>query len=389
MRFDLRSTSNIQILGPCASAEILTLSVETFKIRTGDLVPGEIGVAIIGAGYWGQNLIRNFWDAEQCRLVSVCDTDSVVLARALRRYPTIEVSQNYAAVLGHLGVDAVVIATPASTHFDFARRALEAGKHVLVEKPLATSTAEVERLIELAAARQKTIMVDHTFLYTAAVRRMRQLVDAGEIGDLLYFDSVRINLGLLQSDTNVLWDLGPHDFSILDHLCHLKPTSVSAIAGKHFGYPFEDIVYVTVRFDSSFMAHFHLNWLSPVKVRLTLVGGSKKMLVYDDMESNEKLKVYDKGVIFNPSAESRNRLLASYRQGNMFAPNLDAGEALRLVAREFLSSITENRAPLTDGAAGYRVVRLLEAAQKSINEAGSEIALGEAIFSTDRPGEAP
>jgi predicted dehydrogenase len=348
---------------------------------------GEIGVAIVGAGYWGQNLIRNFWDSDQCRLVAVCDTDSVVLSKALRRYPTIEVSQDYAAVLRHLGVDAVVLATPASTHFEFARRALEAGKHVLVEKPLATNTADVERLIELAAARQKTLMVDHTFLYTAAVRRMKQLVDSGEIGDLLYFDSVRINLGLLQSDTNVLWDLGPHDFSILDHLCNLQPISVSAIAGKHFGYPYEDIVYVTVKYDSSFIAHFHLNWLSPVKVRLTLVGGSKKMIVYDDMESNEKLKVYDKGVTFNPSAESRNRLLASYRQGNMFAPNLDTTEALRLVVREFLNSITESRAPLTDGAAGYRVVRLLEAAQKSINGAGQEIALVDSGVLAARPGD--
>jgi predicted dehydrogenase len=340
----------------------------------------EIGVAIVGAGYWGQNLIRNFWDAEPCRLVSVCDKDSVLLSRALRRYPTIEVTQDYASVLRHLGVDAVVIATPASTHYDFARRALDAGKHVLVEKPLSTSSSEAERLIELAAAKLKVLMVDHTFLYTAAVRRMRQLVDAGEIGDLLYYDSVRINLGLVQSDTNVLWDLGPHDFSILDHLCHLHPRTVSAIAGKHFGYPFEDIVYVTVRFESSLIAHFHLNWLSPVKVRLTLVGGSKKMIVYDDMESNEKVKVYDKGISVNHSPESRNRLLTSYRQGNMFAPHLDTAEALRLVAREFLSSIAENRTPMTDGAAGLRVVRMLEAAQKSIEENGREIEMPDSVI---------
>ena len=347
----------------------------------------EIGVAIVGAGYWGQNLIRNFWESEECRLVSVCDTDSVVLSKALRRYPTIEVTQDYASVLRHLGVDAVVIATPASTHYDFARQALEAGKHVLVEKPLATSTDDVTRLIDLAAAMQRTLMVDHTFLYTAAVRRMKQLVDAGEIGDLLYYDSVRINLGLVQSDTNVLWDLGPHDFSILDHLCPLHPRTVSAIAGKHFGYPFEDIVYVTVRFDSSLIAHFHLNWLSPVKVRLTLVGGSKKMIVYDDMESNEKVKVYDKGISVNQSPESRNRLLTSYRKGNMFAPHLDTTEALRLVAREFLSSISENRAPMTDGADGLRVVRLLEAAQKSMDVGGREIELStEATIHPHRVG---
>jgi predicted dehydrogenase len=289
------------------------------------------------------------------------------------------VTQDYSAVLRHLGVEAVVIATPASTHYEFARLALEAGKHVLVEKPLATSTNEAAALIELAAAKQKTVMVDHTFLYTAAVRRMKQLVESGEIGDLLYFDSVRINLGLVQSDTNVLWDLGPPDCSILEHLCPLPPKSVSAIAGKHFGYPFEDIVYVTVRFDSSLIAHFHLNWLSPVKVRLTLVGGAKKMMVYDDMESNEKVKVYDKGVNVNPSPESRNRLLTSYRQGNMFAPHLDTTEALRLVAREFLSSIAENRRPMTDGAAGYRVVRLLEAAQRSMDNEGREIELGQPL----------
>ena len=337
----------------------------------------EIGVAVVGAGYWGQNLIRNFWDADGGRLVSICDTDSVTLSKALRRYPTIEVTQDYGSVLQHLGVDAVVIATPASTHFDFAKRALEAGKHVLVEKPLATSTDDALELIELAASKERILMVDHTFLYTAAVRRMKQLVDSGEIGELLYFDSVRINLGLLQSDTNVLWDLGPHDFSILDHLCRLRPKSVRAVAGKHFGYPYEDIVYVTVGFDSSFIAHFHLNWLSPVKVRLTLVGGTKKMIVYDDMESNEKVKVYDKGISVNPSAESRTRLLASYRKGNMFAPHLDTTEALRLVAREFLNSIAENRTPMTDGLAGYRVVRLLESAQRSMEMNGKEVHLPE------------
>jgi len=345
----------------------------------------EIGVGIVGAGYWGQNLIRNFWDNEQGRLISVCDTDSVTLSKALRRYPTIEVTQDYSALLRHLSVEAVVIATPASTHYEFARRALEAGKHVLVEKPLAMSTNEAAALIELAAAKQKTLMVDHTFLYTAAVRRMKQLVDCGEIGDLLYFDSVRINLGLVQSDTNVLWDLGPHDFSILDHLCPLPPKSVSAIAAKHFGYPFEDIVYVTVRFDSSLIAHFHLNWLSPVKVRLTLVGGAKKMMVYDDMESNEKVKVYDKGVNVNQSPELRDRLLTSYRQGNMFAPHLDTTEALRLVAREFLSSIAESRPPMTDGAAGYRIVRLLEAAQKSLEMDGREIEPPDASAERKQP----
>ena len=336
----------------------------------------EIGVAIVGCGYWGQNLVRNFWELEDARVMMVCDLDSRLLARTLRRYPTVEPARDYRAILRHPGVDAVVLATPVSTHYEFTRQALQAGKHVLVEKPLAKQVREVLELIELAECQHKILMVDHTFLYTAAVRRMKQLIAAGHIGDLLYYDSVRINLGLVQSDANVLWDLGPHDFSIMDHLCPLDPVSVSAVAARHLDCPFENIAYVNVRFSSNLIAHFHLNWLAPVKVRLTLVGGSKKMLVYDDTEPSEKIKIYDRGITMTQDPERRARLLAGYRNGDMLAPQLDSTEALRLAAGEFINSIAQNRPPLTDGASAYRVVRLLEAAQESIEQNGREVELG-------------
>jgi predicted dehydrogenase len=230
-------------------------------------------------------------------------------------------------------------------------------------------------LIQLAERMGKVLMVDHTFLYTGAVRRMKALVDSGEIGDLLYFDSIRISLGLVQSDINVLWDLGPHDLSIMDFLCKREPVSISATGVKHLETPYEDIAYVTVQFKGNLIAHFHLNWLSPVKVRRTLVGGSKKMIVYDDMENSEKVRVYDKGITQNHDPERRERMLTGYRNGDMLAPNLEGTEALRLMAREFVNSIAEKRAPLTDGHAGLRIVRLLEAAQESMEESGKVIYL--------------
>jgi predicted dehydrogenase len=335
-------------------------------------------VAIIGCGYWGQNLLRNFCELEEAEVVRVCDFDSRALARAKRRYPTIEVTRNYAEVLADPRVDAVVLATPVSTHYPFAKQALLADKHVLVEKPLAQTTTQVLDLIELAEQRGKTLMVDHTFLYTGAVRRMKSLVDSGEIGQLLYFDSVRISLGLVQSDINVLWDLGPHDLAIMDYLCEQVPVAISATGVKHLNTPYENVAYVTVQFEGNFIAHFHLNWLAPVKVRRTLVGGSKKMIVYDDMENTEKVKVYDKGIVQNLDPEGREKLLTGYRNGDMLAPQLDTNEALRLMAREFINSIAERRAPLSDGHAGYRVVRLLEAAQRSIEHNGRLIPITDA-----------
>jgi predicted dehydrogenase len=334
-----------------------------------------VRLAQIGCGYWGQNLLRNFWEVEEIELAAACDLSPELLARAGKRYPGVKLTDSYAAVLADPSIDAVVLATPVSTHYGFARRALENGKHVLVEKPLSETSTQALDLIAVAERQRRTLMVDHTFLYTSAVRRMKQLIDAGEIGELLYYDSVRINLGLIQSDTNVLWDLGPHDFSIMDYLCGADPVAVAATGVGHFDSPFEDVSYVTVRFPSNLIAHFHLNWLAPVKVRMTLIGGSKKMIVYNDMETSEKVKVYDRGVTVNHDPERRSRMLAGYRNGDMIAPQLDTNEALRLVAREFAQAILQERAPLTDGLAGYRVVRLLEAAQKSIQLNGREVAL--------------
>jgi predicted dehydrogenase len=340
----------------------------------------KIKVAIVGGGYWGQNLIRNFWEVDEAELAVVCDLDPKALARAQRRYPTIQVTRHYREVLDSPRVDAIVLATPVSTHYEFARQALLAGKSVLVEKPLARSTAEVLDLMELAEQRGKLLMVDHTFLYTGAVQRMKELVSHGDIGEMLYFDSVRINLGLVQSDINVMWDLAPHDFSILNYVCDGDPVAVSAVGARHLGCPYENIAYITARYDSPLIAHFHVNWLSPVKVRSTLVGGSSKMIVYDDMEGSEKIKVYDRGFTVNHDPERRERLLTGYRNGDMLAPQLETTEALRLMARDFICSILENRQPLSDAVSGYRVVRLLEAAQQSIEKNGREVILPESAF---------
>ena len=341
-----------------------------------DLISGRIAmnsspkIAVIGCGYWGQKLIRDFSEIKEVEVKSVCDFDLTAMARVKRRYPSVELIPEYQDILSDPHLDGVVIATPLSTHYPFARQALEAGKHVLVEKPLASSSAQALELIDLSQKRGKILMVDHTFLYTGAVRSMKSLIDSGELGDLLYFDSVRISLGLVQSDTNVLWDLGPHDLSILSYLYANDPVSVTAVGKKHLGCPFEDIVYVSVQFEGDLIAHFHLNWLAPVKVRRTLVGGSRKMIVYDDMETVEKVKVYDKGISMNHHAEQRERLLTGYRNGDMLAPNLDTRDALRLMASDFVHAMTTMQPPVSDGLSGYRVVRLLEGAQMSLAQNG-------------------
>ena len=335
----------------------------------------KLRIAIIGCGYWGQNLMRNFSELADVEVTAVCDFNLNALARTKRRYPAVELKQDFQQLLSDSRIHAVVIATPVSTHYPFARQALRAGKHVLVEKPLATSTQQVLDLMELADQHNRTLMVDHTFIYTGAVRRMRSAIDSGEIGDLLYFDSVRISLGLVQNDINVIWDLAPHDFSIMDHLCAKDPVAVSATGAKHLGCPFENVAYVTAHFEDRMIAHFHVNWLAPVKVRKTLVGGTRRMMVYDDMEAAAKVRIYDKGITIDHDPEHRERLLAGYRNGDMVAPDLDTKEALRVMACEFVDSITQKRLPISDGYSGYRVVRLLEAAQKSMMTNGQPVEL--------------
>jgi predicted dehydrogenase len=331
-----------------------------------------INIGVIGCGYWGPNLIRNFVDNDSAQLRWICDIDERRMAEMSRRYPFAQTTNDYQELLSDTELDAIAAATPVATHFRIANDFLRAGKHVLLEKPLAATVKESEDLIELAEKNDRRLMVDHTFVYTGAVRKMKEIVASGELGDLLYFDSVRINLGLFQRDINVLWDLAPHDLSIMDYLIERQPAGLSAIGSCHIEAGIENIAYLIMKFADDFIAHFHFNWLAPVKIRHTLIAGSSKMILYDDIEPTEKVRVYDKGVTANRVAdrETAYQTLVSYRTGDVWAPKLDTTEALRYVVAEFLDSIRLGRAPLTDGHAGLRVVRLLEAAQKSIKCGG-------------------
>ena len=336
---------------------------------------GKTKVAVVGCGYWGQNLIRNLADLADVEVKAVCDFNLNALAQVKRRYPTLDLKQNFQDVAADHRIDAVVVATPVATHYSFARQALSAGKHVLVEKPLATTSRQVQELIALAERQRRVLMVDHTFLYTSAVRRVKTLIDAGELGDLLYFDSVRLSLGLVQSDVNVLWDLGPHDFSVMNFLCAKDPVSISAIGMRHLNCSFENIAYVSAVYENNVTAHFHFNWLAPVKVRKMLVGGTRKMIVYDDMEASEKVKLYGNGLSVRHDSKSREELLTGFQNGDMLAPHLETGEALRGMARDFIDAINDHRLPVSDGLSGLRVVRMLEAAQLSMAQNGQPVEL--------------
>ena len=336
----------------------------------------KLRVGVVGAGYWGPNLIRNFLLVPNAAVVAVADAQESRRKFIADRYPAVRIHADALEMAAGDHIDAVVISTPVSTHHPLAKAALQAGKHVLIEKPMCASSAECDDLIALAQARGLTLMVDHTFLYNGAVKKIRELVQSGEIGDVLYFDSVRVNLGLFQHDVNVLWDLAPHDLSIMDAIMGPKATSVSAVGQSHFGRPQANIAYMTVSFGETAIAHFHVNWLAPVKVRMTLIGGSKQMIVYDDTEPSEKIKIYDKGVtITSNNVEEIHKTLVQYRTGDMRAPRLDGTEALYLVAREFVDSIREKRTPLTDAASGRRVVAILEAADQSMKMGGQPVKL--------------
>jgi predicted dehydrogenase len=337
-----------------------------------------ITVGVIGCGYWGPNLIRNFAENEEAVLRWICDADARRLEKVARRYPSARATTDWQELISDARLDAAVVATPVATHYAFARAALEAGKHVLVEKPFTASVREAEELIALAERQKLALMVDHTFVYTGAVRRIKEMVAAGEIGDLLYFDSVRINLGLFQHDVNVVWDLAPHDLSIMDYVVAERPTALMATGSCHIEPGLENIAYVQLRFNDSMIANFHFNWLSPVKIRRTLIAGSRRMIVYDDIEPTEKVRVYDTGVDRNAigaDLEETYKTLVSYRTGDVWVPKLDSTEALHYVCAEFIDSIRDSRPSVSDGAAGLRVVRLLEAAQTSINEGGRWIKL--------------
>ena len=334
-----------------------------------------ITVGVIGYGYWGPNLVRNFAETPGARVGWVTDLRPERLAVASARYPGVRVSADHRDILNDAGVDAVAVATPVTSHVELAMQALRAGKHVLVEKPLAASSADAERLIAEAAKRRLVLMVDHTFVYTGAVRKMRDLVAAGELGDIYYYDSVRINLGLFQRDVNVLWDLAVHDLSIMDFVLAERPVAVSATGLAHVPGEPENIAYMTMFFDGRLIGHVHANWLSPVKVRRTLLGGSRKMLLFDDVEASDKLRVYDRGISLNPSPENVYQMLVGYRAGDMWSPQLAVAEALHTEAAHFIDCVRTGGVPQTGGEAGLRVVRLLEAASESMARQGRPVAV--------------
>jgi predicted dehydrogenase len=332
-----------------------------------------IRVGVIGYGYWGPNIVRNLHGLDSTTVTAVCDKNPAALARARKLYPEIKTVTDPEEILRSPEIDAVAVITPVWTHFELAKAALENGKHVFVEKPFTSNTAQAEQLIELATRKKLLIMVDHTFLFTGAVKKIRELIDSGVLGDLYYYDSLRVNLGLFQHDVSVIWDLAPHDLSIMDHLIRSEPEAIVATGEKHLN-GVEDVAYITVYFPGSVIAHINVNWLSPVKIRTTLVGGQKKMLVWNDLVADEKVRVYDKGVDIT-SGEGLRDILVSYRTGDMWAPQVQQLEALRVELDYFAKCIMEGTTPFNDGIAGLRIVKMLEAADRSIQKRGELVRL--------------
>jgi len=334
-----------------------------------------IRVGVIGYGYWGPNIVRNLHGPDNIRVEMVCDKNMAALARVSKTYPSVATTTDPCEVLKSPNIDAVAVITPVWTHYELTKAALENGKHVFVEKPFTASAAQAEELIELAERKNLTIMVDHTFLFTGAVRKIRELVDRGDLGDLYYYDSLRVNLGLFQHDVSVVWDLAPHDLSIMDHLIKKEPEAIVATGEKHLN-GVEDVAFMTIYFPQSIIAHVNVNWLSPVKIRTTLIGGEKKMLVWNDLVADEKVRVYDKGVrINNGDGDVIREALVSYRTGDMWAPQIEQTEALRVELGYFADCIMNNKRPFNDGHAGLRVVRMLEAVDRSIQKRGELVRL--------------
>jgi len=332
-----------------------------------------IRIGLIGYGYWGPRVARNFHDVDGCELALICDKRLDVLQRAKHAFHDVQVTTDICEAITSPEIDAVAVVTPVWTHFELAKAALENGKHVFVEKPFTSTVEQAEQLIDLADRKHLQIMVDHTFLFTGAVKKMRELIDDGTLGRLYYYDSTRVNLGLFQHDINVIWDLAPHDLSIMDYLIQQKPEALVATGQIHLN-GFEDLAYLTIYFGDRMIAHINVNWLSPVKVRTTLVGGEKKMLVWNDLEADEKVKVYDKGVSIKNSQNVYD-LLVSYRSGDMWSPKVDQTEALAAESKYFVECVSKNERPFNDGVAGLRVVKMLEAANESMQNRGRAVEL--------------
>jgi len=329
--------------------------------------------AVLGLGYWGPNLVRNLLSNKDIKKVYGCDKNPVRRQFISDRFPGVKICDAYENILSNSEIKIVAIATPVDTHFKFAKEALEAGKHIWVEKPFTATSEQASELIAIADKNNLKIFVDHTFIYTGAVRKIKELIDSYALGDVIYFDSVRVNLGLFQHDVNVIWDLAPHDLSIMDYLVDKKVMAVTANGIANY-YEHENIAHISVYFENNCFAHFHVNWTSPVKIRRMIIGGKKKMLVFDDMENSEKVKVYDSGIEIK-NVEKVYDALVQYRIGDMYSPIVNQTEALALGVKEFIAAIKENRKPLTSGEEGLKVVKILEAAEKSIKNNGAYVEI--------------
>jgi predicted dehydrogenase len=329
-----------------------------------------INIGVIGYGYWGPNLVRNFAELRCATVRKVADLDAAKLELVHRRYPAIETTTNFQELLADTSIDAIAVATPVHTHFELGMAVLKSGKHLWLEKPMAETSLQARKLVDEAERRKKVLLVDHTFIYTGSVRKMAEVIKAGQLGHLYYYDSIRVNLGLFQRDVSVISDLAVHDFSILDHLLDEHPVAVSASGINHFPGTPENLAYITLFYGSGTIAHTNVSWLAPVKVRQIFVGGSKKMIAYDDLESSEKIKIYDKGVSFTDDPKQIYQMRVGYRTGDMWAPKLDVSEALQVEGAHFIDCIENAKVPQTDGRLGLRVVELIEAATSSMRGKG-------------------
>jgi len=334
-----------------------------------------VQVAVIGCGYWGPNLMRNANACPGTALRLIVDADAGRLERVASNYPAAEAATEAESIWGREDIDAVIIATPVRTHFELARAALQARKHVLVEKPMTQTVEEARELVRLAAENQRVLMVDHTYLYTGAVRKIKELIDSGELGELYYVDSVRINLGLFQHDVNVVWDLAPHDIAVIDHVIGREARSLTATGTSHTDRGIEDVAYLSLDFGGSLIANFHVNWLSPVKIRRIIFGGERRSVIFDDLSADEKVRIYERGIEVSKDPESIRSVLIGYRTGDILVPKLDTTEPLQALIRHFAECIGTGARPLSDGEAGLRTVRILEAAQRSIKAQGGRVVL--------------
>lgn len=332
-----------------------------------------IKLGIIGYGYWGPNLVRNFAELTRAQVAAVSDLDPKKLETVKRRYPAVHTTTDFQDLLRDASIDAIAIATPVSSHFELGMATLKAGKHLWLEKPMTETSLQARKLVDEAEKRKLVLHVDHTFTYTGAVRKMAEIIKGGDLGRVYYYDSTRVNLGLFQRDVSVISDLAVHDFSILDYLLGEHPTAVSASGINHFPGTPENLAYITLFYESGTIAHVNVSWLAPVKVRNILVGGSKKMITYDDLEPSEKVKIYDKGVSFTDDPKQIHEMRVGYRTGDMWAPKLDGSEALRVEGEHFIDCIEQSKVPLTDGRLGLRVVELIEAATSSMRGRGETV----------------